>query len=162
MGKGTRIRIFWGNTAFKTTINVLRSANVRSAKVRSAISSRPSSTPNYSDLYASTTLYERGFVTGSSCSGSEDDPPKSPTLGGDKYSRDESDTFFTGKLKASPNMKRAARRPLTALNIHAVNSSSEDSEEEDSAGLVPFDLPRSKPLQRYKFRATPLQNSYVE
>ena len=79
----------------------------------------------------------------SSCS--EDDPSKSPTLGGDKYLRDD-DTFFTGKLKASP--KRAARRPLGSLNIHAINSSSEESEEDEVPTMLE-NIPRSKNLTRY-------------
>ena len=61
-----------------------------------------------------------------------------------KFLRDE-DTFFTGKLKASP--KRFQRRPIGSLNIHAVNSSSEDSEDEDLPLIE--QIPRSKTLTRF-------------
>lgn len=98
-------------------------------------------------------------TSGSSCSGSEEDPSKSPTLGGEKFLRDE-DTFFTGKMKASP--KRTARRPIASLNIHAVGSSSEDSEDEDLSGTSMFDtVPRSKTLTRLFRRPTPPSGGLV-
>lgn len=87
--------------------------------------------------------------TGSSCSSEED---KSPTLGGDKYLRDD-DTFFKGKLKNS-SPKRTMRR-IKKLNIHAVGSSSEESEDDE------FDYPlfepkaRTVPPQRLFRRITP-------
>ncbi|XP_063674292.1 serine/threonine-protein kinase MARK2-like isoform X13 [Bolinopsis microptera] len=96
----------------------------------------------------------------SSCSGSEEEPSKSPTLGGDKFLRDE-DTFFTGKMKASP--KRTSRRTIASLNIHAIGSSSDDSEDEDtnSNGGIFDSVPRSKTLTRLFRRPTPPSGGLV-
>ncbi|XP_063674268.1 SNF-related serine/threonine-protein kinase-like isoform X10 [Bolinopsis microptera] len=100
------------------------------------------------------------LIRGSSCSGSEEEPSKSPTLGGDKFLRDE-DTFFTGKMKASP--KRTSRRTIASLNIHAIGSSSDDSEDEDtnSNGGIFDSVPRSKTLTRLFRRPTPPSGGLV-
>lgn len=99
-------------------------------------------------------------TSGSSCSGSEEEPSKSPTLGGEKFLRDE-DTFFTGKMKASP--KRTSRRTIASLNIHAIGSSSDDSEDEDttSNGGIFDSVPRSKTLTRLFRRPTPPSGGLV-
>ncbi|XP_063674324.1 SNF-related serine/threonine-protein kinase-like isoform X16 [Bolinopsis microptera] len=135
------------DTTADTTTSTASPKTVTAVAPTPEVAAAPATTSSSSRRKQNKHHYRLGSLrtSGSSCSGSEEEPSKSPTLGGDKFLRDE-DTFFTGKMKASP--KRTSRRTIASLNIHAIGSSSDDSEDEDtnSNGGIFDSVPRSKTL----------------
>ncbi|XP_063674331.1 SNF-related serine/threonine-protein kinase-like isoform X17 [Bolinopsis microptera] len=150
------------DTTADTTTSTASPKTVTAVAPTPEVAAAPATTSSSSRRKQNKHHYRLGSLrtSGSSCSGSEEEPSKSPTLGGDKFLRDE-DTFFTGKMKASP--KRTSRRTIASLNIHAIGSSSDDSEDEDtnSNGGIFDSVPRSKTLTRLFRRPTPPSGGLV-